>query len=208
MAKLSKSSREWLKRQERDPYVKQAKKDGYKSRAAYKLIEIDDRFKVLKPGKIVVDLGAAPGGWTQIAVERVRPLEKGGKVIGIDLLPMDPIAGAELLQGDFYDAGVLTALEAQCGGEVDVVLSDMAPSTTGHKQTDHIRIMALFELAWDFADKHLAPGGAFVAKVFQGGTETEFLKKLKQNFETVKHMKPPASRKESAEIYVVALKKR
>lgn len=199
------SSRQWLQRQLSDPYVREAKRRGYRSRAAFKLIEIDEKARLLKPGQRVVDLGAAPGGWTQVAVERVRAGRPGGgTVVAIDKQPMDAVPGAVLLQGDMTDpdndARVLEAL----GGPADVVLSDMSPATVGHAQTDHLRIVALVEAAAEFALRHLAPGGAFVAKVFEGGTEQSLLQRLKRSFAGIRHVKPPASRKESAEIYLVA----
>jgi 23S rRNA (uridine2552-2'-O)-methyltransferase len=192
-------SQRWLERQLNDPYVKEAKARGLRSRAAFKLEQMDDRFKLLKPGTRVVDLGAAPGGWTQVALAR-----GAHRVVGIDLLPVDPIPGAILLQGDFQlqeaERQVLDALD----GQADLVLSDMAPNTTGHNATDHLRIMALAEIALDFAGRVLAPGGGFVTKVFAGGSEKDFLNTLKRDFVTVRHAKPPASRKDSAELYVVA----
>ncbi len=194
------SSTRWLERQLNDPYVVAAKRAGYRSRAAFKLAELDDRFHFLGHGKRVLDLGAAPGGWTQIAVARAGK----GHVVGIDLLPVDPIPGAILFQGDFLDDGVDKKLLGALGGPPDVILSDMAAPTTGHAATDHLRIVALVEAAYDFARTHLVPGGAFVAKVFQGGTEGELLARIKKDFASVKHAKPPASRTESAEIYVVA----
>ncbi len=199
------SSRIWLTRQLNDPYVHEAKRRGYRSRAAFKLIEIDDKAKLLKPGQRVVDLGAAPGGWTQVAVERVRADRPGGgTVVAIDKNPMDPVPGATVLEGDMTvpenDARVLAAL----GGPADIVLSDMSPPTVGHAQTDHLRIVALVEAAADFALRHLAPGGAFVTKVFAGGTEQTLLLRLKKSFAGIRHVKPPASRKDSAEIYLVA----
>jgi 23S rRNA (uridine2552-2'-O)-methyltransferase len=197
----SAQSQRWLQRQLNDPYVKAAKAAGWRSRAAFKLIELDEKFHLLKPGGRVVDLGAAPGGWTQVALRKVGDR---GKVVGLDLLPMDVVAGATLLQGDFQDPEVEKSVEAALGGQADLVLSDMAPNTTGHHATDHLRIMALAELALDFALRVLAPGGAFVAKVFAGGSEKEFLTILKQRFAQVRHAKPPASRKDSAELYVVA----
>jgi 23S rRNA (uridine2552-2'-O)-methyltransferase len=197
----STGSQLWLQRQLNDPYVRAAQAAGYRSRAAFKLKELDERFHLLKPGARVVDLGAAPGGWTQVAVAAAG---ERGKVVGLDLLPMDPIPGATLLQGDFQDEAAEQAVLAALAGPADLVLSDMAPNTTGHAATDHLRIMALTELALDFACKVLAPGGAFVAKVFQGGSEKALLDRLKQNFASVKHAKPPASRKDSAELYVVA----
>jgi 23S rRNA (uridine2552-2'-O)-methyltransferase len=189
----------WLSRQLNDPYVAAAKAQGWRSRAAFKLIELDDKFDLIKPGQRVVDLGAAPGGWSQVAVKR-----GAGRVVGVDLLAVDPVAGAELLQGDFNDDDMPARLSALLGGPADVVLSDMAPNTTGHTATDHLRIIALAELALDFAIKILAPGGSFVAKVFQGGSEKNMLIPLKHCFTSVKHAKPPASRKGSSELYVVA----
>lgn len=197
----SSGSQRWLERQLNDPYVAAARARGFRSRAAFKLEEMDARFRLLKPGGRVVDLGAAPGGWTQVAVAKVG---ERGKVVGLDLLPVDPVAGATLLQGDFQDEAAERAVEAALGGQADLVLSDMAPNTTGHNATDHLRIMALAELALHFALRVLAPGGGFVAKVLQGGSEKEFLATLKQRFATVRHAKPPASRKDSAELYVVA----
>ncbi len=202
----SQSSRRWLERQLSDPYVAAAKRAGYRSRAAYKLAEIDARFAVLGPGKRVVDLGAAPGGWAQVAAERVRSAEGGGQVVAIDLLPMEPIAGVETVQLDFMDPAAPGRLKALLrGGKADVVLSDMAAQGTGHARTDHLRIVGLAEAAAEFACAALERGGAFVCKVFQGGSERELLGLLKRAFATVKHVKPPASRAESAEMYVVAL---
>lgn len=195
----STASQLWLQRQLNDPYVKAAREHGLRSRAAFKLIELDDRFKLIRPRMRVVDLGAAPGGWTQVALER-----GASHVVGIDLLPIDPIAGAVLLQGDFQEEAAERAVLAALDGQADLVLSDMAPNTTGHNATDHLRIVALAELALDFAQKVLAPGGGFVAKLFQGGTEKTMLDALKRDFATVRHAKPPASRKDSAELYVVA----
>jgi len=196
------SSTRWLERQLNDPYVAAAKRDGFRSRAAYKLIEIDDRFSLLEPGAVVVDLGAAPGGWTQIAVQRVGP---GGAVIAIDLLSMDPVPGAAALQGDFLeDSGLSVVNEALAGRKATLVLSDMAPSATGHRKTDHLRTVALAEAAFDFACGVLAPGGSFLAKVFQGGAEGEMLARMKRAFASVKHVKPAASRAESPETYVLA----
>lgn len=199
----SASSQRWLQRQLNDPYVAESKRLGYRSRAAFKLIEIDDRFKLLKKGQRVVDLGCAPGGWTQIAVQRVGAPQKG-QVVGLDILPLDPIAGAELLQADFTEAEAPERLKALLGGPVDVVLSDMAASSTGHKKTDHIRIVMLAELALDFAFEVLAPDGVFVAKVFLGGSERDLLNPMRQAFRQVRHFKPPSSRSESAETYVIA----
>ncbi len=199
------SSQLWLKRQFNDPYVAAAKRHGYRSRAAFKLIEIDDRATVLKPGLRVVDLGAAPGGWTQVAAARVKAgAPAGGNVVAIDVTPIDPVPGATVLQGDVTDPKTMEQLRAALGGPADVVLSDMSPATVGHAATDHLRILALAEAAAEFALEVLAPGGAFIAKVFQGGTEQQLLARLKTSFASVKHIKPPSSRKESAEIYVVA----
>jgi len=194
----SSGSQRWLERQLNDPYVQAAKAAGWRSRAAFKLIELDERFRLLTPGARVVDLGAAPGGWTQVAVR------KGARVVALDLLPMDPVPGATVLQGDFTGDEAERAVEAALAGPADLVLSDMAPNTTGHAATDHLRIMALAELALAFALRALAPGGGFVAKVFQGGSEKAFLATLKGRFAAVRHAKPPASRKDSAELYVVA----
>ncbi|MDX2142504.1 MAG: RlmE family RNA methyltransferase [Rhodospirillaceae bacterium] len=199
------SSTRWLERQLNDPYVRRAKDEGYRSRAAFKLIELDDRFRILKPGLKVVDLGAAPGGWTQVAVARVKAGDKGGgKVVGLDINPWADVPQATCLTMDFMDERAPDALKAALGGKADVVLSDMAAPTTGHSGTDHLRIMALVEAAWMFAEDVLAPGGAFICKVFQGGTEGDLLKAIKAKCAVVKHAKPPASRKESSEVYVVA----
>lgn len=200
------SSTRWLERQLNDPYVTEARRLGYRSRAAFKILELDDRFHFLKPGKRVVDLGAAPGGWTQIAVERVRAQDpRGGKVVGIDILDWSPVPGATVLTHDFLDDAAPAILKEALGGNADVVLSDMAAPTTGHPPTDHLRIIHMCEIALDFALDVLAPGGVFVAKVFKGGTESELLALLKRHFATVRHAKPPASRAESAETYVVAM---
>ncbi len=199
------SSTRWLQRQLNDPYVHEARKQGFRSRAAFKLKELDDRFHLLRPGLKVVDLGAAPGGWTQVAVERVRPGgPQGGAVVGIDILEWDPVPGAVTLVGDFLADDSPERLKQALGGPADLVLSDMAAPTTGHASTDHLRIVAMVEVALDFAMDVLAPGGGFVAKVFQGGTEKTLLDTLKRAFATVRHAKPPASRAESAETYVVA----
>jgi len=203
------SSTRWLQRQLNDPYVARAQREGYRSRAAYKLLEIDDRFRFLVPGARVVDLGCAPGGWCQVAVQRVnalgeKPGKRQGRVIGVDLHEVEPIAGAELMQLDFLDSNADEAVRALLGGEADVVLSDMAASATGHRQTDHMRIMALAEAAAQFAFDVLAPGGVFAAKVLRGGTENDLLALLKQRFAKVQHFKPPSSRKDSAEMFVVA----
>jgi 23S rRNA (uridine2552-2'-O)-methyltransferase len=195
----------WLKRQLNDPYVARAKAEGWRSRAAFKLIEMDDKLHVLKAGKRVVDLGAAPGGWTQVAVVRVKADRGRGKVVALDLNPWADVAGATCLTLDFLDPTAPEVLKKALGGPADVVLSDMAAPATGHGPTDHIRIIALAEAAWDFAAEVLAPGGAFICKVFQGGTENELLKRIKGRCGAVKHMKPPASRKESAEVYLAAL---
>ncbi len=208
--KRSHSSTLWLERQLNDPYVARAKLEGYRSRAAYKFIEIEERFKLLKPGMKVVDLGAAPGGWAQVAAKKVKSEEGRGCVIGIDLLEIDPIAGVEFAVMDFTDDDaperLRTMLAGAAGGQslADAVLSDMAANTTGHKKTDHLRIMYLAELAVDFARQVLAPGGFFLSKVFQGGTEGELLAMLKRDFTTVRHIKPKASRADSAELYVLA----
>lgn len=197
------SSTLWLQRQLNDPYVHEAKRLGYRSRAAFKLIQLDDRFGFLKPGLRVIDLGAAPGGWTQVAVERVGG-GKDGAVVGLDILEWDPVPGAITLCGDFLADDAPERLKAALGGPADIVLSDMAAPTTGHPSTDHLRIIALVEVALDFAFDVLRPGGCFVAKVFQGGTEKTLLDCLKRNFAQVRHAKPPASRQGSAEAYVVA----
>jgi 23S rRNA (uridine2552-2'-O)-methyltransferase len=195
------SSTRWLKRQLNDPYVREAQAAGYRSRAAFKLIELDDKYKILKAGARVLDLGAAPGGWTQVAVERAGD---SGQVTALDIREWEEVAGATCLTFDFMDADAPDKLKAEIGGPVDVVLSDMAAPATGHNQTDHLRIIALAEAAWAFAEEVLAPGGAFVCKVFQGGTEGDLLKTMKAKCTKVVHAKPPASRKDSAEMYVVA----
>ncbi len=197
--KRSPASTAWLKRQLNDPYVIAAKQQGWRSRAAFKLLELDDKFSLIRKGVRVLDLGAAPGGWTQVAVKR-----GAASVVGVDLLPIDPIHGATLILGDFTDPAMPERLTAELGGGADLVLSDMAPNTTGHSATDHIRIVALAEMALDFAIQILSPGGAFVAKVFQGGSEKQILDVLKRNFAVVRHAKPPSSRKDSSELYVVA----
>ncbi|WP_395709587.1 RlmE family RNA methyltransferase [Reyranella sp.] len=198
------SSQRWLQRQLNDPYVAEAKKRGYRARAAFKLLQLDDRFRFLKPGGRIVDLGAAPGGWTQVAVERAKPGKGGGVVVGIDLTPVEPIAGATVLAKDFYDDDAPAVLTELLGGPADAVLSDMAAAATGDTQVDHLRIMALAETAHDFARQVLKPGGTFVAKVLQGGTERTLLDQLKRDFAKVRHVKPQASRADSAEMYVVA----
>lgn len=195
------SSTRWLQRQLNDPYVQEARKLGFRSRAAFKLIELDDRFHFLKPGLRVVDLGAAPGGWTQVAVQRVGAK---GKVVGMDILEYEAVPGAICMQGDFLADDAPDRLKQALDGLADIVVSDMAAPTTGHPPTDHLRIINLVEVALHFALEVLAPGGVFLAKVFQGGTEKSLLDQLKLNFATVRHAKPPASRKESAETYVIA----
>jgi 23S rRNA (uridine2552-2'-O)-methyltransferase len=195
------SSRAWLERQLSDPYVARAKRDGLRSRAAYKLTEIDDKYKVFKSGSRVVDLGAAPGGWSEIATKRVGAK---GRIIALDILDMKPIPGVEFLHLDFLDNAAPNRLKELLGGPADVVLSDMAANTTGHRQTDHLRIMALAEAAVQFAREVLAPNGVFLCKVLQGGTEANLLAELKRDFESVKHVKPPASRTDSAELYLLA----
>lgn len=199
--KRSTSSTRWLQRQLNDPYVQQAKREGYRSRAAFKLLELDAKFGLLHPGDYVVDLGCAPGGWAQVAVRNVGTK---GKVIGVDLLEVEPVAGADLFVLDFLADDAPDRIKARLHGRANLVLSDMAANTTGHAPTDHIRIMHLCETAYHFATEILAPGGAFVCKVLKGGTERELLKKMQQDFASVKHAKPAASRSDSAESYVVA----
>lgn len=199
------SSTRWLQRQLNDPYVVRSKKDGWRSRAAYKLIEIDDKYHILKPGNRVVDLGCAPGGWCQVAAQRVKSSDTAPRVVGIDYLEMGGVPGAIFLQKDFLDDDAPAALFAALGGEkADVVLSDMAAPATGHKKTDHLKIMHLCEVAIDFARSVLRPGGHFLAKVLRGGTENELLANLKRDFAQVLHIKPPASRADSSEFYVIA----
>jgi 23S rRNA (uridine2552-2'-O)-methyltransferase len=193
------SSTKWLQRQLNDPYVHEAQRLGYRSRAAFKLLEIDEKVKILKPGQIIVDLGAAPGGWSQVAAAK-----KMKKVVAIDLLDIDPIPDVDFIQMDFMDDAAPALLMEHAGGMADVVLSDMAPNTSGHRETDHLRIIALVEAAYDFASQILKPKGAFVAKVFQGGAQHELLARMKQDFAVVRHIKPPSSRKESSEQFVVA----
>ncbi len=197
----SASSTRWLRRQHADPYVAEAKAQGYRSRAAFKLAQMDERFGLLKRGARVVDLGAAPGGWTQVAIERCG---RSARVIALDLIEMAPIEGAVLLTGDFREAEVRARVAAALDGPASLVLSDMAAPATGHADTDHLRVMALAEAAFDFAGEVLGPGGAFVAKVLQGGTEPALLNRLKQAFAKLRHVKPPASRADSAEMYLVA----
>jgi 23S rRNA (uridine2552-2'-O)-methyltransferase len=199
------SSQRWLERQLNDPYVAASKRDGYRSRAAYKLKEIDEKYRFLKPGGRVIDLGAAPGGWSQIAAERTQSIAGKGQVVAIDISVMEALAGVEVLHLDFMAEDAEARLKALMrDGHADVVLSDMAAPTIGHTRTDHLRIMGLAEAAAHFACDVLAPGGTFVAKVLQGGTERELLDLLKKRFASVRHVKPPASRSDSAELYVVA----
>ena len=201
----SAASTRWLERQLNDPYVARARAEGYRARSAYKLIEIDDRFRLLAPGKRVVDLGAAPGGWSEVAAERVRSTDGDPRVVAVDYLDMDTLPGVTVLKLDFLAEDAPQAIRAALGGApADVVLSDMAAPTTGHRRTDHLRTIHLCETAADFALEVLKPGGHFVAKVFQGGTERDLLATLKQHFDSVHHVKPPASRAESVELYLVA----
>lgn len=199
------SSKLWLERQLNDPYVAQARREGLRSRAAYKLQEIDDKHRFLKPGLTVVDLGAAPGGWSQIAAKRVGAVEGKGRVIAIDLLEMPEIPGVAFAQMDFLDADAPERLRAMIGGGADVVMSDMAANTTGHRKTDQLRIVGLVESAAAFACEILNPGGVFLAKVFQSGADADLLAQLKRDFATVKHVKPAASRQDSSERYVLAI---
>jgi 23S rRNA (uridine2552-2'-O)-methyltransferase len=194
------SSTRWLERQLNDPYVRRAKAENYRSRAAYKLIELDERFGLLKGVKTVVDLGIAPGGWSQV----VRRQTPQARIVGIDLLPTDPIEGVTILQLDFMDEDAPAKLKEALGGPADLILSDMAANTVGHPQTDHLRTMALVEAGLEFATEILRPGGAYVAKVLAGGADSKLVAELKRHFATVKHAKPPASRKDSSEWYVVA----
>ncbi len=194
------SSKLWIERQINDPYVRKAKEKGYRSRAAFKLEELDDKFGLLKTGSLVVDLGCAPGGWVQIAMKR-----GADRVVGIDLLPVDPVPGADLIEFDFMDEAAPRKIKALLGAQPDLVMSDLAANTTGHRQTDHLKTVALVEAAADFAMQTLRPGGHFVTKVFQGGAEKGLLDRLKHNFQRVQHAKPKSSRKGSPEIYLVAL---
>lgn len=200
-AKRSTSSTMWLQRQLNDPYVKRAKAEGYRSRAAFKIKELHEKFALFAPGGKIIDLGAAPGGWTQVALEYIGPK---GKVVGLDLLEVPPIAGAEIIVLDFLADDAPGTLKRMLGGKADLVMSDMAANTTGHTKTDHMRIMHLCELAFHFATEVLAPGGGFVCKVLKGGTENQLLSEIKQRFASVKHAKPAASRADSAESYLVA----
>jgi 23S rRNA (uridine2552-2'-O)-methyltransferase len=195
------SSKLWLERQLNDPYVARARREGFRGRAAFKLIEIDDKHRLLRKGARVVDLGAAPGGWSQVAAKRIGA---GGKIVAIDLLDMAPMAGVDFVQLDFLDPRAPGELKKMLGGPADLVLSDMAANATGHRKTDHLKIIALAEAAADFAREVLAPGGAFLCKVLQGGTETTLLAGLKHDFASVKHVKPAASRTDSAELYLLA----
>jgi 23S rRNA (uridine2552-2'-O)-methyltransferase len=199
------SSKLWLERQLNDPYVARAKREGYRSRAAFKLIEIDDKHRLIKPGARVVDLGAAPGGWSQVAAKRAGAGQGKGRVVALDVLEITPVPGVDILRLDFLDPSAPEKLKALLGGPADVVLSDMAANATGHRKTDHIKIVALAETAAEFAGEVLSPGGAFLCKVLQGGTETSLLAALKRDFTTVKHVKPAASRSDSAELYLLAL---
>jgi len=198
------SSKLWLERQLNDPYVARARREGFRGRAAYKLIEIDDKHHLFKKGARVVDLGAAPGGWSQVAARRAGAAEGRGRVVAIDLLAMAAVPGVELIELDFLDPRAPEAIKARLGGPADVVLSDMAANATGHRRTDHVRIMALAEAATEFAREVLSPGGVFLCKVLQGGTEATLLASLKRDFTSVRHVKPAASRADSAELYLLA----
>jgi 23S rRNA (uridine2552-2'-O)-methyltransferase len=200
------SQKNWLERQLNDPYVQEARKQGFRSRAAFKLIEIDDKYKFLKSGGRIVDLGAAPGGWSQVAVKRVKAEEGKGRVIAIDMHGMDPLPSVTIFKKDFLEEDAPELLIAALGGEkADCVLSDMAAHATGHRQTDHINIMTLAEAGYDFARQVLKPGGTYLAKVLRGGTEGEMLKLMKKDFASVRHVKPMASRDDSAELFVLAM---
>ncbi len=194
----------WLQRQINDPYVKKAKSAGYRSRAAFKLIEIDDKYRLLKPGMKVLDLGAAPGGWSQVAAERIQAVKSKGRVVAIDILDIEPVAGVEFAQMDFLDEDAPEKLRKMLKGPADAVICDMAANATGHRRTDHLKIVALVEAAAEFAREVLSPNGFFLAKVIQGGTEAILLANLKRDFVSVKHVKPPASRTGSSELYVLA----
>lgn len=197
-------STRWLQRQLDDPYVAAAQREGWRSRAAFKLQQLDEKCRLLKPGQRVVDLGAAPGGWSQVVARSVITKAGAGSLVAIDILPMDPLPDATVLQGDFTDPEAPALIKAAMRGPADLVLSDLSPNTTGHAATDHLRILYLVELAAAFAEEVLEPGGAFVAKVFHGGADNDLLSHLKRRFATIKHIKPAASRQESAEIYLVA----
>ena len=203
--KLKPSSVRWLKRQAKDLYVQSAKREGYRSRAAYKLIELDDKFKFFKPGQHVVDLGAAPGGWTQVAVSRVHALQPGGgRVLAVDIKPLDPVPGATMLTADFLAQATMHKVWTELEGKADGVLSDMALPATGHRKTDALRVMTLCEAALEFAVSVLTPGGYFLGKILKVGAETSLTKRLNKEFLKTKHSKPPASRKDSSESYIVA----
>jgi len=202
--KRSLASTLWLERQLNDPYVAQAKREGYRSRAAYKLIEMAEKYGLFRPGQRIVDLGAAPGGWSQVAAQAVKAAEGKGRVVAIDILPMDAVVGVEFELMDFHAPDAPERLKARLGGLADGVMSDMAANATGHRKTDHLRIVGLAELAADFASSVLSPGGFFVAKVLHGGSEGELLARLKRDFAVVRHLKPKASRADSAELYVMA----
>jgi 23S rRNA (uridine2552-2'-O)-methyltransferase len=195
------SSKLWLERQLNDPYVQRAKREGYRSRSAFKLIEIDDKYRVLKKGARILDLGAAPGGWSQVAKKRIG---EEGHIVAIDLLEMEPIPAVDFIKLDFLDPSAPDELKSRLGGEADVVLTDMAANATGHRKTDHLKIVALVEAAAEFAAEVLKPGGAFLAKVLQGGTEPALLARLRRDFAVVRHVKPQASRADSAELYLLA----
>lgn len=202
--KRTTSQQKWLERQLNDPYVAKAKAEGWRSRAAYKFKEIDDKYRLLKPGMRIIDLGCAPGGWCQLAAQRVQSTEANPRVVGIDLLPVDPIPGVTLLEMDFMTPEADERLKAELGGLADGVISDMAANTTGHKKTDHLRIIGLAEAAVVFAREVLAPGGFFLCKLFQGGDTATLVTELKRDFATVRHVKPQASRADSSELYVLA----
>jgi 23S rRNA (uridine2552-2'-O)-methyltransferase len=197
------SSKAWLERQLNDPYVARAKREGFRSRSAFKLVEIDDKYRVLKPGAHVVDLGAAPGGWSQVAAKRIDAPARG-RVVAIDVLPMAPLGGVDFLNLDFLDEAATKRLKEKLGGAADLVLSDMAANATGHRRTDHLKIVALVEAAAEFATEVLKPGGSFLAKVLQGGTDTSLLARLRRDFAQVRHVKPAASRADSSELYLLA----
>jgi 23S rRNA (uridine2552-2'-O)-methyltransferase len=198
------SSTLWLQRQLNDPYVARAKREGWRSRAAFKLLEIDEKYELLQPGQRIVDLGAAPGGWSQVSAKKTKSRDGRGKVVGIDLLDIEPIAGVDFAVMDFLDEDAADKLKLMLGGEADGVLSDMAGNTTGHKKTDHLRIVHIAELAVDFAGEVLKPGGFFLCKLFQGGETGELVTRLKRDYAVVRHIKPQASRADSAELYVLA----